>query len=87
MNDSDTNAIKKAKRRKKFVKKEHWSFMIIKRCLLNNEAILKSQQRLKHIMYILKKLTRLHEAAMMIRDYKILIKSYHILIVCKTDSK
>ena len=34
--------------------------------------------KVKHIMYILKKITRLDQAAMMIRDSKLLIKLHHI---------
>ena len=31
-------------------------------------------------MYVLKKSTRLHEAAMMIKDYKLLVELHHILM-------
>ena len=34
--------------------------------------------KVKHIMYILKKITRLDQAEMMIRDSKLLIKLHHI---------
>ena len=37
--------------------------------------------KVKHIMYILKKITRLDQAAMMIRDSKLLIKLHHIHIM------
>ena len=35
---------------------------------------------MKDIMYILKKLTRLHKAGMMIKDCKLLIELHHILM-------
>ena len=35
----------------------------------------------QHIMYLLMKLTRLHEAVIMMKYYRLLIKSYHIHMV------
>ena len=55
-----------------------------KNYLLNNKTKLKSQQRFKseiHNIYILKKLTRLHQPVVMIRDCKLLIELNHILMV------
>ena len=37
--------------------------------------------KVKHIMYTPKKLTRLHYAVMMIRDYKLLIELHHMHMV------
>ena len=58
----DGNSDKKAKGAKKCVVKQRLKFHDCKDCLLNNEIILKSQQRFKskHIMYILEKSTSLH---------------------------
>ena len=58
--------IKKAKGTKKYVKKRIIKFNDYKNCLFQNEIILKSQLRFKRkamyipIMYIPKKLTKLH---------------------------
>ena len=60
--------IKKPKEQKKRVMNRILKFTDYKNCLLNNEIVLKSQQRFNHskdlkaklIMYILKKWTRLH---------------------------
>ena len=54
MNDANSN--KKAKGTKKYVMKQRLKFNDYKNCLLNNKIILK----IKYIMYILKKLTRLY---------------------------
>ena len=58
----DGNSDKKTKGTKKRVIKRRLKFNDYKNCLLDNEIILKSLQRFKieHIMYILKKSTRLH---------------------------
>ena len=58
----DANSHKKAKGTKKCLIKRKFKFNDYKDCLLNNKIILKLQQRFKrkHIMYILKKSTRLH---------------------------
>ena len=61
----DGNSDKKAKGTKKCVIKRRLKFNDYKNCLLNNEILLKSQQRFKSeevkpIMYILKKSIRLH---------------------------
>ena len=71
--------IKKQKEQSSLLKKI-LKFNDYKDCLLSNEIILKSQQRLKVklIMYILKKSVKLHEVAMMIKDYRLLIELHHI---------
>ena len=58
----DGGSDKRAKGTKKCVIKRRFKFNDYKDCLLNNEAILKSQQKIKSERhdYILKKLTRLH---------------------------
>ena len=58
----DCKEDKKAKGTRKWVIKRRLKFNYYKYCFLNNEIILKSQQRLrvKDIMNILKKVTRLH---------------------------
>ena len=59
----DGGSDKKAKGTKKCVIKRRLKFNDYKHCLLNDEIILKSQQRFKsekHDIYILKKLTILH---------------------------
>ena len=58
--------IKKIKGTKECIIKQRLKFEDYKKCLENNQIILKLQIRLqetlnvKHIMYILKKLTRFH---------------------------
>ena len=79
----DGNSDKKAKGTKKCVIKRVPTFNDYKNCLVNNEIILKSQQRFKseaHNVYILKKSIRLHKAVMMIKDCKLLIELHHILM-------
>ena len=58
----DGNSDKKAKGTKKCVIEKIIKFSDYKNCLLDNEIMLKSQQRfkVKHIVYILKKSTRSH---------------------------
>ena len=61
----DGKSDKKAKGTKIYVIKQILKFNDYKYCLVNNEIILKSQQRFKsahkkHIMSILQNLTRLH---------------------------
>ena len=53
---------KKAKGTNKCVMKGILKFNYYRNCLLNNKIILKSQQilKVKHIMYTLKRLIRLH---------------------------
>ena len=51
---------KKAKGTKKCVVKRRLKFNDYKDCLLNNKNVLKSQQRVKDMMYILNKSIRLH---------------------------
>ena len=64
MNDGNTD--KKSKRNKEVCKKKKIKFNGYKNCLFQNEIILKSQLRFKReamyipIMYIPKKLTKLH---------------------------
>ena len=81
--DSDTHAIKKIKGTKTYVIKRVLRFNDYKNRLLNNKIKSNSQQRFKmnHTMFILKKLTRLHLAAMMVKDCKILIDFHHILML------
>ena len=56
----DCEEDKKTKGTTKCVTKRRLKFNDYKDCLLNNQILLKSQQRVKNMMYILKKLTRLH---------------------------
>ena len=56
----DGGCDKKAKGTKKCVIRRRLKFNNYKDCLLNNEIILRSQQRFIDMMYILKKLIRLH---------------------------
>ena len=54
-----------------------------KNCLLNNEVILKSQERFKseaHNVYT-EKINNIAQAVMMIRNYKLVIELHHIHIV------
>ena len=76
----DGNSDKKSQKNKKMCNKKVLKFNDYKNCLLNNEIILKLQQRfkMKHIMYILKTLTKLHYVTMMKRDCKLLIELHHI---------
>ena len=73
----DCEEDKNAKGTKKCVIKRRLKFSNYKDCLLNNEIILKSQQRFK---------TEKHDVyteeinKMMIKDCKLLIELYHILI-------
>ena len=71
----DGNDDEKAKGTKKCVIKRILKFNDYRNCLFKNEIMLKSHKdlKVKHIMYILKKLTRLHQAVMMIKDCKLLI--------------
>ena len=82
----DVGSDKKAKGIKNCVIKRRLKFNDYKDCLLNNETVLKSQQRFKseiHDVYILKKLIRFHEAVMMIKECKLLIELHHILMDTK----
>ena len=56
----DEKNVKKSKGTKKLVTKRKFKFDGYKDCLFKNKIILKSQKKLKHIVYILKKLIRLH---------------------------
>ena len=58
----DGNSYKSSKGTKKCVVKQRLKFNDYRDCLLNNEIILESQQdlKVKFLMYILKKSTRLH---------------------------
>ena len=81
----DCKEDKKAKGTKKCVIKRRLKFSNYKDCLLDNEIILKSQQRFKserHDVYTeeINKILVNHEAIMMIKDYKLWIKLHHILI-------
>ena len=58
----DGNSDKNAKRTRKCVIKQRFKFNDYKNYLLDNEIILNHNKdlKVKHIMYILKKATRLH---------------------------
>ena len=74
----DGNSDKKAKGTKKCVIKRILKFNDYKNCLLNNEVILKSQQRFKsevHNVYT----EEINKIAL--RDCKLLIELYHIHMV------
>ena len=73
---------KKAKGTKKCVIKRRLKFSDYKDCLLNNEIILKSQQRFKserHDVYT-EEVNKIALPAMMIKDCKLLIELHHILM-------
>ena len=77
----DNNIDKKAKETKKCVIKLILKFNDYKNYLLNNEIIFKSQRRFKskaHNVYT-EEINKI--AVMTIKDYRLLIKSYHIHMV------
>ena len=70
----------KAKRTKKYVIKRILKFNDYKNCLLNNEIILKLQQRFKNealTKLLLSRLTKFCYVVMIIKDYIFLIKLHH----------
>ena len=80
----DNNCDKKAKGTKKCVIKRILKFNNYKKCLLNNEIILKSQQRFKsepHNVYTEEINKNTLSRAMMIRDCKLLMELLHIHMV------
>ena len=77
--DDDSNDHKKAKSTKKYVIKQNLMFQNFRDCWSNNKNVYRSQKDLKAIimMFMQKKLIRLHKVLMMIRDYKYMIGLKH----------
>ena len=77
--DDDGNNHKKAKDTKKCVIKQKIMFQNFKDCLSNNENVQDHNKDLKAIimMFIQKKLIKLHQALIMIKDYKHSIRLQH----------
>ena len=81
MDDGKSN--KKAKRTKAYVIKQRLKFNDYKNCLINNEIILKSQQRFKSEAHnkCTEEINKIAVTVMMIRDCKLLIELPHIHMV------
>ena len=78
----DCKEDKKTKGTKRCVIKKRLKFGDYKNCLLNNEIVLKSQQRFKserHDVYT-EEINKIALNSMMIKDYKILIELRHVLM-------
>ena len=76
------NEVRKAKGTKKCVIKEKLKFEEYKDCLLNDKAVLKSQQRFKserHDLYT-EEINKIALSSNDDKDCKLLIKSQHILM-------
>ena len=70
--------LNKLKRQKKCAIKQSLKVNDYNNCLLNTETIYKLQHlKAKYIIYVLKRLIKLHEVVMMVH---ILIKIHHILM-------
>ena len=79
----DGNSDKKVKGTKKYITKRILKFNGYKDCLLNNEIILKSQQRFKteaHNVYT-EEINNIELRSMMMKDCKLLIELHHIHMV------
>ena len=79
----DGNSDKKAKGTKKYITKRILKFNDYKDCLLNNEIILKSQQRFKseaHNVYT-EEINNIELRSMMMKYCKLLIELHHIHMV------